>query len=400
MNYDSLKEQAEKLDLLQYLNEDKVEVAKEEQSPQKPSAKKNKVMKGGSLPESMRNKTEIVQLKNAIKSKKKLEEDIDKLVSLGVSYRSTTKLVRSTPRKCRRRECARTAPRSTRTKFSIFSTTKNRKAQRRTRTFRMVQSQPQLLVSRSTSYKTPLPKVPSSRVSSRWQFGVEPSSQATLEEERNTAKARVLKNKQKKKQEEQKRMEMELMQICKQNQAVNAEARKRAKNEYRSSSAMQGILGEKHSGEKKIEEGYSLYNHPVDDDLDDGYLESIMEDVDAEDEEDKELRENIRAKRKKLEETKQYITEITTKINRNDISELSSNAKSEEVKLDDVAESDVIKEEHQEEINSEDEEDLAQYLENQDDEEDEEEMDEVYKNFEENITLVKLRDKLKLLRHR
>ena len=190
------------------------------------------------------------------------------------------------------------------------------------------------------------------------------------------------------------------MQICKQNQAANAEARRRAKNQYRPSSAMQGVFGE-----KKIEEEYSLYNHPVDDDVDEGYLESIIEDADAEDEEDKEFRDNVKViesnipeKKKKLEETQRYISEITTKINQNNVPEISTEDKVGIIKVDKVK-NEEIKEENQEEINSEDEEDLAQYLENHDDEEDEQ-TDEKYKEFEENITIVKLRDKIKLLKHR
>ena len=81
MNYDSLKEQAEKLELLKDIKLDSTDEVKEETSPQKSSQKKkNKVMKDGSLTENMRNKTEIVQLKKAIKNKKKLQEDIDQLV--------------------------------------------------------------------------------------------------------------------------------------------------------------------------------------------------------------------------------------------------------------------------------------------------------------------------------
>jgi len=56
MNYYSLREQAEKLDLLKHINDENAEEVKEEASPQKPSAKKSKVMKGGSLSENMRNK--------------------------------------------------------------------------------------------------------------------------------------------------------------------------------------------------------------------------------------------------------------------------------------------------------------------------------------------------------
>lgn len=191
------------------------------------------------------------------------------------------------------------------------------------------------------------------------------------------------------------------MQICKENQAANAEARMRAKNQYRPSTAMQGIFGDK----KKIEEEYSLYDKPVDDDVDDGYLESIIEE-DNEDEEDKDFRENLKGidkiiqeKRNKLEETQREIQEITVNINQKmDVLE-------EEVEdfpnTTTAKPSEAIKEEEdQEEVNSEDEEDLAQYLEDQDDEDEEEETDEVYTKFEENQALVKLRDKIKMLRHR
>ena len=163
---------------------------------------------------------------------------------------------------------------------------------------------------------------------------------------------------------------------------------------------MQGVFGE-----KKIEEEYSLYNHPVDDDADEGYLESIIEEIDAEDEEDKEMREkikgiekNIQEKKNKLEETQRYISEITTKINQNQIKDTDEKGiESEKTKDDDI----IKEEDHQEEVNSDDDEDLAQYLENHDNEDnDEDETDDVYKNFEENITLVKLRDKIKLLKHR
>jgi len=64
--------------------------------------------------------------------------------------------------------------------------------------------------------------------------------------EGNSAKDRVLKNKQKKKMEEQKRKEMELVQLCKENAAANERARIKAKNQYRPSSAMNNIFyGEK-----------------------------------------------------------------------------------------------------------------------------------------------------------
>ena len=193
------------------------------------------------------------------------------------------------------------------------------------------------------------------------------------------------------------------MQICKENQAVNAEARKRAKNQYRPSSGMQGVFGE-----KKIEEEYSLYNHPIDDDADDGFLGSIIEEVEAEDEEDKEMREkiklienNIHEKKSKLEQTQKYISEITTKINQNQIKEVNTEIKDSTSEKEE--ENDAIKEEEKDEVNSDDDEDLAQYLENLENDDtdgEEEKTDEVYKKFEENITLVKLRDKIKLLRYR
>lgn len=83
------------------------------------------------------------------------------------------------------------------------------------------------------------------------------SSSKTIEKyDPNSTKSRVLKNKQRKKLEEQKRKEKELKQIIEQNRVANAEARNRAKNQYRPSSAIQNIFG----NSKKIEEDYSMYD--------------------------------------------------------------------------------------------------------------------------------------------
>lgn len=130
----------------------------------------------------------------------------------------------------------------------------------------------------------------------------------------------------------------------------------KASEEGDPSANTQNINGEM----KKIEEDYSMYDKPVDDDEnEDDLLESIPEEADAEDEDDKGDK---------------------TKKNR---------SKSPKEGDDD----------HQPNNESEDEEKIANYLENQD-EESEEETDDLYKAFEENKTLVKLDDKIKLLKHR
>ena len=109
----------------------------------------------------------------------------------------------------------------------------------------------------------------------------------------------------------------------------------------------------------KIEEDYSLYDQPIDDDdNDDEALEPIPEEDDAEDEDDK----------------------------------------GDGTKKRPHSRSPNNSEGNNGEIDSENEE-IAHYFENQD-EDSEEETDDLYKAFEENKTLVKIQDKIKLLRHR
>jgi hypothetical protein len=186
-------------------------------------------------------------------------------------------------------------------------------------------------------------------------FSRHPKDIMEEDEEGESIKDRVLKKKQMKKLEEQKKKELELMRICKQNYENNYKAKLKEKKQYRPSSAMENIFGDK----KKIEEDYSMYDKPEDDDLDDEFLESIKEE-DIEDEEDKEL----------LEKTKAIDKNLQSLIKQN-ASEKSSDSGEEFAKL----------------------------LE-EDDDEDEEEQDELYDKFEQNQTLVKIIDKIKLLRHR
>lgn len=323
MNYDSLREQAEQLDLLKYITGEKDEEIPEEVKEKPLSAKK-------------------VSIK---KKTKRIEDDIQKL------------------------------------KVEKYNKIREYNSQKKSKIGKR-KAGPRV----KTNKITEMGSLADSSHKSDRNVSMTAAERRKLEEI-DSAKERVLKNKQKKKMEEQKKKEMELLQICKQNQAVNAEARMRAKNQYRPSSAMQNIFGDK----KKIEEEYSLYDHPVDDDMDDELLESIIEDVDAENEEDKDFKEKIIAidmrikeKQVKLAETQKQMQKITFTIDKS----------KPETPPQDIA----VKEEDKDDSDSDDEE-LAHLLEDNDDEEDEEPTH-VYKAFEENRVLVKLRDKIKMLKHR
>jgi hypothetical protein len=225
MNYDSLREQAEQLDLLEYVTGEKDEEIQEE----------------------IKEKPTSTKMPSNIKKTKRIEDDIQKL------------------------------------KVEKYNKIRDYNQQKKIKTGRGKYG-PRV----KTNKITEVGSLAEAGHKSGTNVSMTAAERRKLEEI-DSAKERVLKNKQRKKMEEQKKKEMELMQICKQNQAVNAEARMRAKNQYRPSSAMQNIFGDT----KKIEEEYSLYDHPVDDDMDDELLESIIEDVDAENEEDKEFKENI-----------------------------------------------------------------------------------------------------------
>lgn len=371
MNYDSLKEQAEKLDLLKYVTGDSHEEVKEEVKV-KPKTVKNSSIK---------------------KKKKRLEDDIETL-----KIQKYNKIREYNQKKTNKKGHRKHGPRVKDNKITDISSDHDSKYSKGEDGHSSKK-----IGSIGSDKKHQLTSAASESSFSKSNKGNISMSSHLSDPDGNSAKDRVLRNKQKKKLEEQKKKEMELMQICKQNQAANAEARMRAKNQYRPSSAMQKIFGD-----KKIEEEYSLYDKPIDGDMDDEFLESIIEDVDAEDEEDREFKENIKAidkkiqeKKIKLEETQRQMQELTLNHHpRPSKVEIKRNESKEFPKTEKTIESSTIKEGegNNEEESSEDEEELAQYLEEQDD--DEEEPGQVYKAFEENQTLVKLHDKIKMLKHR
>lgn len=281
MNYDSLKEQAEQLGLLKYITdenfkEDSIDDIKEEVKEQEPRPKSSK--------------------NSAIKKKKKrIEDDIEKL-----KIQKYNQIREYTQKKTQNKGSRKHGPRVKENKITEIANEHDSQTSTESKT-----------TGASSDKKHPIPpgvfeaSFTKNKGSKSSKEPVTKPRASSFEGDSDSTKDRVLKNKQRKKLEEQKKQEQELMEIYKQNQATYAEARMREKNMYNHSGAMKGIL----TGEKKIEEEYSLYDHPVDDDQEDEYLESIIEEADAEDEEDKEFKENLKAideeihnKKKKLEE--------------------------------------------------------------------------------------------------
>lgn len=187
--------------------------------------------------------------------------------------------------------------------------------------------------------------------------------------------------------EEQKRKEMALIQACKENAAAKEAARIKEKSQYRPSSAMQNIFGD-----KKIEEEYSLYDQPDEDDKEDELLESIMEDIVAEDEDEKDFRENMKEINQQIQEKQNKLEETQSQIDSLSISRPLDFEEKENTEEEGATEN----------KSSEDDEELEQLWggDDEEDDEEEEEHDKVYKAFEDNKTLVKLGDKIKNLKHR
>ena len=370
MNYDSLREQAEQLDLLKYVTGETKEEVTEEVKDDHSSAKKMSIKK----------------------KKKRIEDDIEKL-----KVQKWNKVREYNQKKAANKPPRKNGPK---VKDNKITDTINEQDMKMNTS---EDSEPSVS-SKGTSASSNNKKSNLGSAASEKSFKKQSKSKSNLmnysrhEEDKNkisitkanNAKDRVLKNKQKRILEEQRRKERELNQIAKQNQEANAQARMRAKNQYRPSSAMQNIFGDK----KNIEEEYSLYDQPEDDDHDEEHLERIEEDIEAEDEEDKELKENIKAidqqikkKKIKLEETQKQMQSLTLQFDQKESSEIDS-------------EDSPVKNKAVSEHNDSSEEDLAQYLEENEEDEEDEEQAEVYKKFEENKIVVKIMDKIKMLKHR
>lgn len=179
---------------------------------------------------------------------------------------------------------------------------------------------------------------------------------------------------------------MALIQACKENVAAKEAARIKEKNQYRPSSAMVNIFGDK----KKIEEDYAFYDQPVEDDKEDELLESIMEEVDAEDEEEKDFREDIKELDRQIQQKQDKLEETASQMN-----DLTGTKPFE---MDESEEG----EDNLEDEKSSDDEEFAEIWEGKEesDGDEEEKHKKVYKSFEEKKTLVKLSDKIKMLKHR
>lgn len=364
MNHDSLKEQAEQLDLLKYVTGEEEEEVKEE------------------VKEVKETKTKSIKNSATKKKTKRIEDEIEKLKIQ--KYNKIREYVDKKNKKAPRKH----GPRVKDNKITDTTNDYDSHASSGTKGSSNAPSDKKHRIGEG-AFETSFSKNSKSSVSIATHPKTKPRS-SSFEDEGNNAKDRVLKNKQRKILEEQKKKERELMQIYKQNQAAYAEAKRRERDQYRPSTAMQLMFNEK----KKIEEDYSLYDHPIDDDIDDEYLESIIEDIDAEDEEDKEFKETIRAIDKKIKVQELTLTRGLKKKDLN-ISEIK-----EDQREDIVEEESEIKDEDSNQDNSSDEgEELAHYLEENDDDEDEEPC-EVYKAFEENQTMIKIRDKIKMHKHR
>ena len=92
-------------------------------------------------------------------------------------------------------------------------------------------------------------------------------------------KSRILELREKRRVEEQKKREVELEQIRSANMEHKRETKRRADEMYRPSSAMQNSFGIRRKGEKQhLEEEFSMYDEAPDDDD----LEAIAEDPDEE----------------------------------------------------------------------------------------------------------------------
>ncbi len=182
---------------------------------------------------------------------------------------------------------------------------------------------------------------------------------------------------------------MALIQACKENVAAQEAARIKEKNQYRPSSAMVNIFGEK----KKIEEDYAYYDQPIEDDKEDELLESIMEEVDAEDEEEKEFRQDIQNIDREIQHKQNKLDQTGSLGSEGEIGKTMEFGDSEDGSMEDDKSED-------------DDEEIEEIWAGKDESDTDEqtmgdkEKKKVYKKFEDQKTLVKLRDKIKMLKHR